>query len=121
MTKPEIDLTPDGVIEYSFALYNCAYCQGLTFLSLNLSAMVATPDASSPGAIVVRSDKKTGKELKRVVSCHACLKQISWNQKLNNNNEDVRMHYLGADDPKAEFEDTLTQMKRELGIPRNEW
>jgi hypothetical protein len=71
--------------------------------------------------IVVRFDKKTGKELKRVVSCQACLKQISWNKKLNNNNEDIRMLYLGADDPKAEFEDTMNQMKRELGIPKNEW
>jgi hypothetical protein len=30
------------------------------------------------------------------------------------------MLYLGTDDPKAEFDDTLTQMMRELGIRKED-
>ena len=38
-----------------------------------------------------------------------------------NSNEDVRLCYLEADNPKEEFEETLNQWKRELSIPRNQW
>jgi hypothetical protein len=38
-----IDLSADGICEYSYALYNCEYCSIKTFLSMEMKAMMTTP------------------------------------------------------------------------------
>ena len=73
-----IDLSADGICEYSYALYNCEYCGVKTFLSMEMNTMMTTPADTKPGALLVRTNKRTGKEVRRSVACSFCLKHMSY-------------------------------------------
>jgi DNA-directed RNA polymerase subunit RPC12/RpoP len=80
---PPID-DPD-VKTYSYALYNCEYCNMKIFLSLETKAAFNTPYNSIPGAILIlwnepkRGRPKKGKrrtEFMRKALCLNCYKDI---------------------------------------------
>jgi hypothetical protein len=80
---PPID-DPD-VKTYSYALYNCEYCNTKILLSLETKAAFNTPYTSRPGAILIlwnkpkRGRPKKGKKVSkftRKVVCLNCYKDI---------------------------------------------
>jgi hypothetical protein len=114
-----LDLADDGVVSYCFVLYNCEYCGVLTYLSWALDSIRAAPPEAKIGAIVTRYDKKSRFVIRKSVICFPCMKEMRHQR--NKDNEDVRVGYFGADDSAAEVEETVNQLKRQAGIPREEW
>ena len=109
----------NGLASLCFVVYRCSLCNVKTCLTWTLDLLRATPPDAKVGAIVTRYDKKTKFVIRKNVICYPCLKDMRY--KNNNDNEDIQVSYFGADDPVAEVKETVNQLKRQAGIPREEW
>ena len=119
--KIDLALADDdnGLASLCFVVYRCSSCNVKTCLTWTLDSLSAIPPDAKVGAIVTRYDKKTKLLIRKNVICFPCIKDMryTWNR----DKEDVIFNYYGADDPVAEIQETMNQLKRQAGIPKEEW